>query len=334
MSRNVLLIEPTIRKAGVDILQKECNIFMAPDGSEETIIQYINKFNIDAIVTRLEKITRKVIENCKGLKIIAQNGVGVDNIDVDAASEQGIMVLNIPDIELAGVAEHALMFILALSKDVFAADKNLRTGNWAYKETSYQMEINNKNLLIIGLGNIGKILAKKAIALEMNVKAFDPYVSKETMEAIKVRKAESLEDGLSWAGFISIHTPLTKETRYLISYKEFKFIKKTAYLINLGRGPIVNEKALYEALKNKEIAGAGIDVFEVEPVSADNPLFELENIIVTPHVGGGTDGLDKCSVKTATRLIEALDGKRPFNIFNRVQLFGKELISENKLSNE
>ena len=151
MRKNVLLINPTIRPIGVELLEKECNIFMAPDGKEDTLIRYIVDNNIDAIVTRVEKITKNIIKNCNKLKIIAQHGVGVDNIDVIAATEKGIMVLNVPDANYVSVAEHALMLVLALSRRLLMADKNVRMGNWEFRETNIPIEIAKKNLFIIGL---------------------------------------------------------------------------------------------------------------------------------------------------------------------------------------
>ncbi|NLL61901.1 MAG: hydroxyacid dehydrogenase [Candidatus Atribacteria bacterium] len=317
MRKNVLLINPTIRPIGVELLEKECNIFMAPDGKEDTLIRYIVDNNIDAIVTRVEKITKNIIKNCNKLKIIAQHGVGVDNIDVIAATEKGIMVLNVPDANYVSVAEHALMLVLALSRRLLMADKNVRMGNWEFRETNIPIEIAKKNLFIIGLGRIGKEFAQKAKAMDMNVKGYDLYVSKAEMASIGVEKIDELMDGIKDADFISIHTPLTLETKGLISSEQFSAMKNDAYIINLGRGSIIDEKALYDALKNKEIAGAGLDVFELEPADKSNPLFEFDNVIVTPHFGGDTiEGKDRCSLKCAQALIEALNGKIPYNCVN------------------
>jgi len=319
LERNVLLINPTIRPVGVELLKKECSVIIAPDRKEETLIKYINENNINAVVIRVEAVTRKIIESCKNLKIIAQHGVGVDNIDVNAATEHGIMVLNVPDANFTSVAEHALMFVLALSRNLIMADKNLRYGNWGFKDTNIPIEIAGKNLFIIGLGRIGKEFSKKAKALSMKVKGYDKYVSRENMEAIGIEKIEDFLDGIKWADFISIHTPLTSETKGMFSYEEFNAMKNSAYIINLGRGAIIDEKALYSALKNNKIAGAGLDVFKTEPASKDNPLFEFDNVIVTPHFGGETiEAKNRTSLKLAETLIEALDGGIPYNCVNRI----------------
>lgn len=321
MEKNVLLVNPTIQPIGVNLLKKECKVFMAPDGEERTLIEHINKNNIDAIITRVEKVTRKVIESCKSLKVIGQNGVGLDNIDVEAATESGVMVLNVPDANYISVAEHTIMFILGLSRSLIMADKNVKKGNWKFRETNIPMEVSDKNLLILGLGRIGKDVAKKAKALDMNVMAYDSYVKEEDMNLIGVKKVDLLIDGLKDADFVSVHTPLTEVTRGMISYKEFEAMKTTAYIINMGRGPVIDETALYDALSNNKIAGAGLDVFEKEPPNSTNPLFEFENLISTPHFGGDTiEAKRRCAYIIADTVIKALKGKKTYNCFNKNEL--------------
>lgn len=321
MSKNVLLINPTIQPIGVDLLKKECNIFMAPDGKEGTLIEYINKNNINAIITRVEKVTRKIIESCKSLKVIGQNGVGLDNIDVNAATENRVMVLNVPDANYISVAEHTIMFILSLSRNLIVADKNVRKCNWKFRETNIPMEVADKNLLIIGLGRIGRDVAKKAKALDMDVMAYDSYVKEEDMSLIGVKKVDSLIEGLKEADFVSVHTPLTELTRGMISHEEFEAMKSSAYIINMGRGPVIDEEALYYALKNNKIAGAGLDVFEKEPPSEENPLFKFDNLITTPHFGGDTiEAKRRCAYTIAETVVKALNGDKPYNFFNKKQL--------------
>ena len=318
MKHRILLIEPTIQPVGVHILKDAADVYMAPDGKEETLIHWIRENNIEGVVTRVEKITRRIIEDCPSLKIIAQHGVGVDNIDVAAASENGVKVLNVPDGNYVSVAEHVMMFILALSRDLLSADKAVRAGNWKFRETNIPAEIAEKTLFIVGFGRIGKTVAKMAQAFNMRVIAYDPFLSAELMQSFNVEKAEALEDGLKAADFVTVQLHLTEETRGMFSTEQFKIMKKTACLLNLSRGPVVDQKALYEALKSHEIAAAGLDVFEKEPPAADEPLFTLPNVIVTPHFGGDTyEAKQKISTKAAENLLLALDGADTYNWINK-----------------
>lgn len=327
MKNTVVLIHPTIQPIGVQILEENCKVVTVPDGKEDTIIWGINENTAQAVVTRVEQITRRVIESCASLRVVAQHGVGLDNIDVQAASENGVMVLNVPDANYVSVAEHAMMSVLALSRNLLQADKNVRAGNWIFRENKIPMEIAGKTLLIVGLGRIGRDLAKKALAFDMKVMAYDAYVTQEQMTVFGVEKCISLMEALPQADFVSIHAPSTPETRHMFSRAQFGAMKKSAGLINLGRGPLIDEEALCQALSCGEIAGAALDVFEQEPPASDNPLLALENIIVTPHIGGDTmDSKLRCSSKLATTLVEALNGGTPYNWFNRCAIEGRQQI--------
>lgn len=318
MNNTVLLIHPTIQPIGVKILSENCKVVIAPDGEADTIIKYINQNTASAVVTRVEKITLRIIESCPSLKVVAQHGVGLDNINVQAATKNGVMVLNVPDANYVSVAEHAMMFVLALSRNLLQADKNVRTGNWLFRENKIPMEIAGKSLLIVGLGRVGRDLARKAMAFDMRVMGYDAYVTQEQMTSLGVEKCESLQEALLQADFVSIHVPANSETKHMFSFAQFSAMKSSAGLINLGRGSLVDEEALYQALSNKEIAGAALDVFEQEPISNDNPLLTLENIIVTPHIGGDTmDSKLRCSSKLAATVVEALKGGTPYNWFNQ-----------------
>ena len=168
MKHRVLLIEPTIQPVGVEMLKEHCEVYMAPDGKEETLIRMINEHEIEGVVTRVEQMTRKVIENCSSLKIIQQHGTGMDNIDIEAATEHGIRVQNVPDGNFTSVAEHVMMSVLAASRNLVQADHEVRKGNWKFRETNIPNEVANKNLLIVGLGRIGRDVARKAQAFDMN----------------------------------------------------------------------------------------------------------------------------------------------------------------------
>ena len=212
------MIEPTIQPIGVEMLKENCDVVLGQDGSEAGLIRQINEHQIEALVTRAEQVTRKVIESCPSLKVIAQYGVGLDNINVAAASENGVMVLNVPDGNFISVAEHVMLSVLCLSRMVVNADHAVRAGEWsAYREAHSPQEIYEKTLLIIGFGRIGRDVAAKAQAFGMKVMAFDPFVTSKQMAALGVTKADPLEVGLREADYVTIQLHLTPETRGMMS---------------------------------------------------------------------------------------------------------------------
>lgn len=317
MKQNVLIFQPTIFDIGLRMLEEHFNLITCPRKDEETIINYINEHHIQAVVTRTEHITEKILSSCSNLKLVAQHGVGVDNIDVNAATKNGVMVTNVPDSNFSSVAEHAMMMMLALSRNILQTDQEVRKGNWDYREQFIPTEIGGKKLLIVGLGTIGQELARKANAFNMEVISFDPIVSQESMNVFGVTKVNSLEEGLKQADFVSLHVPLNKHTHHLINEKSLKLMKQTAYLINLSRGPVVDELALYDALKNKVIQGAALDVMEEEPPKTNHPLFELDNIILTPHTAGDTvEAKIRTAIFLAENVISGLSGQLPKNLYN------------------
>lgn len=318
MEKTVLLINPTIQPVGVDLLKKEFRIVMAPDGGEDTLIQYVNQNKAEAVITRVEKITRRILESCPTLAVVGQHGVGLDNIDVAAATDNGVLVLNVPSANYMSVAEHTIMSILALSRNLLICDAKVRGNSWRiFRESYYPMEVNGKTLLIMGLGRIGQEVARKAKAFNMRLLGYDPFVSPEDMALVGVEKVDDLLARIKEADFVSIHTPLTPSTKGLISTELLSCMKKSCYVINVGRGPVVDQKALYEALKNKVIAGAALDVLVQEPPDADEPLLKLENVIFTPHYAGDTrESKYRCSLTLATETTKVLKGNGSGNVVN------------------
>lgn len=327
MKHRVLMIEPTIQPIGVEMLKESCDVVLGQDGSEAGLIRQINEHQIDALVTRAEQVTRMVIESCPSLKVIGQYGVGLDNIDVAAASENGVMVLNVPDGNFISVAEHVMLSVLCLSRMVVNADHAVRAGEWsAYREAHSPQEIYEKTLLIIGFGRIGRDVAAKAQAFGMKVMAFDPFVTAGQMAALGVTKADPLEAGLREADYVTIQLHLTPETRGMISTEQFRQMKPTASLINLSRGPVVDQKALYQALVDHEIASAMLDVLEKEPPEQDEPLLSLPNVILTPHLGGNTvDALIRISKILARTVFEALETGDSYNFANKKMIQNKRV---------
>ena len=245
------------------------------------------------------------------LKIVARVGVGYDNVDVEAATESGVLATNTPGVMAESVAEHTLLLILAVAKGLPQADRGVREGHWSWAE--YRgTELWCQTLGQIGLGRIGRLVANKVRdCLSMRVLAHDPYALEEKFLEIGAKSVE-LETVLGEADVITINAPLTEETRGLIGEKELRAMKKSAILVNTGRGPIIDEGALIEALQKGEIAGAGLDVFEQEPPNEDNPLLEMENVVLTPHQASNTEtGVENMFMTAARDVVAVLKGERP-----------------------
>lgn len=314
--KNVLLIKPTIDASGVALLEENVNVYYAPDGNEETLIHYINKYNIHAVLTRMETITDRIIEQCPSLELIGKHGIGVDNIS-EKATEENIAIINIPNGNITSVVEYTFSTMLALTKHLKEADHAVRNGNWAFREQKLPTEINGKTILLVGMGTIGQQVARMANAFNMRVLGFDPFISKELMQSYYAEKVTDFDQALQKADFIDIHVPLNKQTKNLLDTEQFKKMKKSAIVINASRGGVVNETALYNALNQKEIAAAAVDVFECEPPSLDNKLFSLDNILFSPHTAGVTkEAKVRSAIILARDTVLAMSGKRPINLVN------------------
>jgi D-3-phosphoglycerate dehydrogenase len=231
------------------------------------------------------KVTAKLLDQANGLKVIGRAGIGVDNVDIPAATAHGIIVMNTPFGNSITTAEHAITLMLSLARQIPEADLSTRAGKWE-KNKFLGVEIFSKTLGIIGCGNIGSIVADRAIGLKMKVIAYDPFLSAERAVKLGVEKVE-LDELLRRADFITLHTPLTDKTRNIINAETLAATKKGVRLINCARGELVDETALYDALKSGHVAGAALDVFREEPATA-SPLFALPNVVCTPHLGAAT----------------------------------------------
>jgi len=270
--------------------------------------------NYDALMVRSRtKVIKEVVEaGAKGkLKVIGRAGIGVDNIDIQTAAKNGIKVVNAPTGATVSVAELALLHMLALARQLPKADTTTKKGEWIKKQLKGK-ELFGKTLGLVGTGNIGKLLAKYVKVFSMSVIGYDPFISEEAMHKDGIKKIDELSKLMEMADFISLHIPHTSETHYIINEKMIAKMKPTAYLINCARGGVVDEKALYNAIKNGKIAGAGMDVFEQEPPLKDNPLLTLDNVVVTPHIGANTkEGQLRAGLITAEQMMKVLDGKDP-----------------------
>lgn len=253
--------------------------------------------DVEVVVVRSKpKITGKVIEAGNKLRIIGRLGVGLDNIDVKAAGERGIKVLNTPEAPAPSVAELVFCLMLCLARRIPAADSGMKSGKWLKGETKGN-ELYGKTLGIVGFGHIGSRIARIALAAGMSVLAHDKY-RQEADEGVKL---VGLEELLEESDFVSLHIPLTDETRHMISLRELGMMKPSAFLINTSRGEVVDEEALYCALKEKKIAGAGLDVFSKEPYSG--PLAKLDNVVLTPHIGANTE---EAQLRAGMMLVEKI----------------------------
>lgn len=269
-----------------EILQKNgLKITYEPEITPDQIKEKISNFDIVVVRSRT-KITKEMIDQASQCKIIARVGVGLDNVDVDAAKAKGIRVINAVEGAMNAVAELVLGLMLSMARDIPRADREIRNGKWLKKELMGS-ELSGKYLGIVGLGNIGKRLAKLARGLNMNIIGFDVIpIADDFAHDVGLIKAD-IDTLLSSADYISFHVPLTETTHHLVNTKRISTMKKTAYIINTSRGEIIDEDALYDALKEGKIAGAALDVFEKEP-AVGNKLATLPNVICTPHIGAQT----------------------------------------------
>ena len=231
------------------------------------------------------KVTAKILEQAKSLKVIGRAGIGVDNVDIPAATARGIIVMNTPFGNSITTAEHAITLMLSLARQIPEADASTRAGKWE-KNKFLGVEIFGKTLGVIGCGNIGSIVADRALGMKMKVIAYDPYLSDERALNLGVEKVE-FDELMRRADFITLHTPLTDKTRNIVNAESLALTKKSVRLINCARGGLIDEAALFEALKSGRVAGAALDVFATEP-AADSPLFGLHNVVCTPHLGAST----------------------------------------------
>ena len=279
-----VLIADRIDKEGIEFLRQHVDVTVEPGLNPEDLKAKIGDY--DALVVRSQtKVGAEIIERGEKLKVIGRAGVGTDNIDVDAATRKGIVVVNAPTANTVSAAEHTIALMLALARNVPEANNQLKSGKWQ-REKLIGVELRNKTLGIIGLGNVGSEVAKRAQAFEMHVIAHDPFVSTDFARNIKVDLAP-LDEVLAEADFLSLHVPLTTTTTQLIGAEELAKVKPTARIINCARGGLVDEKEVVKAVEEGRLAGAAFDVFESEPLT-ESSLFQNEKIIITPHLGAST----------------------------------------------
>jgi len=291
--------------------------------TEDDLVQMIGQY--DAImITSQHAITSRVIAAAPKLRIIVKRGAKPENVDYEAATKRGIVVAWTPGVNYVAVAEHAVMLMLCLAKKTIPQMERLRGGAWRESDAGLQ-ELCGKTIGIVGLGGIGRVLCRMVGGFDVKLLAYDPYISAAQAKEVNVNLV-GLEDLLRQSDYVALHATLTEETRHLIGEKELSMMKKTAHLINTARGGLIDESALLKALREGEIAGAGLDVFEPEPPKHENPLLHLPNVVVTPHMAGWSDEAVYREQKEAALEIKlVLEGESPRYPINPEALENRKL---------
>lgn len=308
---NVLLFEP-VHQCGQDhLIQNGCNILWAEGFEPGQIISSIK--DVDAILARARgTIDGPVMDGAPRLKVIGRHGIGVDNIDIEAATERGIQVVNTPGAPVEAVAEYVAMSLIALPRKIGQANTATRTGDWEFRNRVHAPELLGKTLGIVGFGRIGRRIAEIcSLGFRMNVIYSDAYPAPEGEEKrLKVQRVE-FNDLLEKSDYISLNVPLLDSTHHLINAEALAHVQPHAILVNCSRGPVVDETALATALENGQIGGAIIDVFEQEPPASDNPLFGLDNVLLSPHYSGHSTESTQKMAMVAADIVRVLNGQRP-----------------------
>jgi D-3-phosphoglycerate dehydrogenase len=290
----------------VNLVKRQCT-------TEEELIRECR--DADALLNQYAKLTSRVIERLDHVKIIARYGIGVDNVDLESATKKNIYVTNVV-YDICDVADHTITLMLALTRKLLRVEESIKNLEWYWKKFHPIPRIKGKTVGIIGLGRVGRQVARRLSGFDVQLLACDPYIPAEVFTTYHATQFD-YRRLLEHSDIVTLHVPLNTETRNMISTKELKLMKKTAILINAARGGIVDEKALYEALKNKQIAGAGLDVLEHEPVQKDNPLLQYQNVIITPHMGWySEDTVEEVQRIAAEQILQCLLGKIPTNLVN------------------
>ena len=302
---------------GLELLKDQAEIYVADNPDPNNYIDEMK--NADGIIVRIGKMDRKAIEQCPNLKVIGRTGVGYDSVDIEAATEYGIPVVITPGANTHSVAEHTLALILSLSKNIVETHNETKKGNFTTARGGHKIfEVAEKEVGIIGFGNIGKDTANLCAAVGMKVSVYDPIVPKEVIEQVGYKYYDDYKKLLASADIISLHLPLLPSTKDMITLEEMKTMKKTAVLINCSRGGLINEDDLVYALNNDIIAGAATDVFATEPPKENDPLLNAKNIIYTPHTAAQTrEAVIKMAVMCVTGCLKIMNGEKIDNVVNK-----------------
>ena len=308
---------------GLSVLEKnDYDVFEVTDFSSDSLIAKLQ--DVDGIALRTAKLTKDVLEKCHKLKIVSRHGVGYDNVDLNYLNEKKIALAITGTANAVTVAEHVMAMFLNVCKIIKQSDKLVRDGKFTEKNSLPDFfELYEKNILILGFGRIGRALAKRCLGFDAKVYAYDPFIDATIIKENNCIPAD-FEEGLRIADFISVHMPINEETKNMIAKDQLMKIKKTCILVNTSRGGIINEQDLIWALTNKEVYGAGIDVYEQEPPNNDNPLFKLDNVILTPHIAGLTlECRKRMAIETCENILHYLSNRSNLNVANIIN--GKKI---------
>jgi D-3-phosphoglycerate dehydrogenase len=324
MNPKVLLSED-INDKGKELLKGKVEILIAPDTGKETAIRLVQ--DVEGVILRATtRFDAEVIEKAKKLKVIARTGVGVDNVDIEAATKKGILVCNFPGMNNLSVAEHTIVMLMALARQVVNMHRAVKEGKWSERFSPDQIEVAGKTIGIIGMGKIGRLVAQKCRdGLGMEVLAYDPFVAEKQKTGF--RFTENPEELFRKADFVSLHVPSLPATRGMVSRKLLDQMKRSAFLINTSRGELIDEPALTEMLQNSIIKGAALDVFTEEPLPAQNPLLHLHNVILSPHCAGSTwESNVRIAAAAAQAVLDVLEGRLPEERY----IYNKEALKKYK----
>jgi D-3-phosphoglycerate dehydrogenase len=302
-----VLVTEQLSEAGLEMLRRDFRVDVRPELAADGLVEAIGPY--DALVVRSQtQVTADVVAAGENLKVIARAGIGLDNVDVDAATRRGVVVVNAPQSNIVSAAEHTIALLLSQARNVPQASADLKAGRWdrgAYRG----VELQGKTLGVVGLGRVGALVAQRAAAFGMRIIAFDPYVPKERAKEMGIELMPTLEALLVQADFVTIHLPRTPDTEGLIGERELALVKEGVRLVNTARGGIVDEGALAKAIEEGRVAGAALDVFAEEPTT-DSPLFGFDQVVVTPHLGASTsEAQDKAGASVAEMVRLALSGE-------------------------
>ena len=323
--KKIAIIEE-IHKDGLDLLEKNPNYEyeIITDVSDENLINKLPKF--DACTLRVSRLDEKILKHCPKLKAISRHGVGFDNVDLDYIKKNNISLLITATANAVAVAEHVLSMFLSISKSIIKYDEEVRAGNFKTNAGKIKtFEILNKNILIAGFGRIGKKLISRCLAFDTKVYVYDPYVDEDIIKKYGGFKIANIEEGLKIADFVSLHMPLTAETKNLLNYSVIKKMKKNAIIVNTARGGIINEDDLEKALNENLLFGAALDVFSKEPIEKSNPLLKNKKVILSPHSATFTDECtSRMSIETTKNIIDFFENKIDKSMVLKLWLMLKE----------
>ncbi|MCX7014134.1 MAG: phosphoglycerate dehydrogenase [Candidatus Sumerlaeota bacterium] len=321
-----IMVSDSLTDEGLRILQAggEFEVTYKPDITPDQLAAEIGPYSALVVRSRTN-VAKAILAKAAGMKVIGRAGVGVDNIDVEAATARGIIVMNTPDGNTLSTAEHTMSMMLSMARRIAYSDRTMKAGRWEKKSIT-GVELFGKTLGVCGLGRIGREVAKRAQSFGMSVAGFDPYISKETAQKLSIDLKSSADAVVEVADVVTVHSPLNKETRGMIGAAQFAKAKPGLMVVNCARGGIVDESALLDALKSGKVAAAALDVFEAEPLPADHPFRSMDNVTLTPHLGAATtEAQENVARDVALQIVDALRGTVVRNAVNAPSIDGETL---------